>query len=129
MTTKEATVSLRVFSAVLTCAEVSKFLGLQPTHCHEKGDYINKKSTAIRNESLWIFSPELSGSLEHQLEALADVLLKHKDGILAVASKATLEFYCGISTENGQGNTFLSKSLMRKLLEIEVDLLIEYYLS
>ena len=128
MANNETTISIRVFSDLLTCKEISNVMKLEPTQSYERGEPVSKNSKLRREESLWVYSPELDGDLEEKIQFLADTLSKIKS-INTVNESSSVEFFCSVVSENGQAHSFLSKAIMRQLSKLDVDLSIEYYLA
>lgn len=127
MASDSAKASLRIFSEQLSCSDITKFIGIQPTKFHEKGSPVSKNSTSIRDESLWVYSPELSGDLEDQIQSLANTLIE-TDSVNIIKDEVTMEFFCSVSSDNGQGSVFLDSSIISKLSSLGIELSIDYYL-
>lgn len=108
----------RVFSAVLTSAEIAQRLDLQPTRAHEAGDPVSsRRAEPLRKESVWILEsgvPDTEAMAVH-LARLLELLEPRVDRLAALASLCGMDFFCGYASASGQGGFILGGDLLTRL--------------
>lgn len=114
-------------NARLTADAVTRKLGLEPTTAGEAGDHIGRRSTARRDESLWLLSsgPDIEGGVElgEQLRRLLEVL-EPVAGVLWELVDAGYEanWYCWVESHALEHAIEIDRQLMQRLLALPGDL-------
>jgi hypothetical protein len=134
----QASAALRVFSSSLSSADITEALATQPDSFYMKGDRIGKKesSTNVRSVSMWCIEEKIiltsgdDGSmlLERCIEQLVRRMQQFQDQLNKL-SDCEKDISCGLFSNNEQVNTYLGRNMLRKLAHIEVDLVLNGYLT
>jgi len=110
---------------------ITQALGLDPTRSFLKGTPVSWRfPDKLRPVSLWLFDPALDRSrrLEDHLEKVLEVLEHRTSGVQALIRRGcSLEILCSVSSESGQANSDLSASLLRRLADQPIDVLLSLY--
>lgn len=121
--------SFRVgFDGSFDPTEISDALGLEPTIYGRKGE-IRSRSRPPRRNSVWILSSPLVAHepLQKHLEWLLERLESRADAILAVSKKYSVDFFCGFSSESGQGGCTFEAPLLERLARLKLPLVLDLY--
>lgn len=125
----EIKVTLRVFSANYTLAELSAILGM-PTDGFSVGD-IYGRNARVREETFWSLESSLPSSVE--LEAHVNEIISFLDGkkelMLRLVDKCEVDLSCMLRSTNGQGGTFLSCDVIEKLHHHKLSIAFDVYAS
>jgi hypothetical protein len=80
-------------------------------------------------ECLWVLDSGLSPSkpLEDHLQTLLSVVTSNADGLLKIKDRCRLDFFCGFSSRSGQGGFGIDSSSLRRMGQLNIDLIIELY--
>jgi hypothetical protein len=127
MAAAECYVTLKVWKAGVTSAEVTQRLGLTPTFVHEAGDV--GRSGHIRKGAMWGLSTEGRGRgpLAEHLSALLDQV-ENSRGVLQTMSDEgfSLDWFCFVDV-NGMGGIELDADLLSRLGSFPVHLDLDIY--
>jgi Domain of unknown function (DUF4279) len=121
--------AFRISGDTLRPDQVSALLGLEPTQSGVKGERFSNRHSVVRRTSFWLLKSPLSESLplpEH-LEWLLNLMEPKLDLIGSLAEKWRVDFFCGFSSENGQGGVTFDPSLLRRLAHLGVPLVLDLY--
>jgi len=122
--------SIRISGDTLRPEEISMELDLKATRSGLKGERLegSPRMRPLRN-SVWILNSPLDNQypLENHLEWLLDALEPKLEVINGIARKYETDFFCGFSSENGQGGCNLSTALLQRLAKTGVPLVLDLY--
>lgn len=121
--------ALRISGDTLHPSHVSASLGLEATQSGIKGERFSPRHNALRRTSFWILKSPLGNyrPLEEHLNWLLDVLEPKCDLLISIRSKWKTEFFCGFSSENGQGGVTLDLILLGRLARLGISLVLDLY--
>ena len=122
--------SFRILGDTLEPDEVSGILGLQPTRSGRRGERMSPSSSkTLLRKSVWILQTPLSDQapLQDHLEWLLDTLEPKRDAIGEFTKQYETDFFCGFSSENGQGGCTFESSLLARLANLGVPLVLDLY--
>lgn len=123
----ECYVTLRVWKAGVTSAEVSERLGLTPTFAHEAGDV--GRSGHVRTGAIWGLTTEAlgRGPLGDHLSALMDQVEDSRAVLRAMSDEGySLDWFCFVDVD-GMGGVELDASLLSRLGSFPVHLNLDIY--
>jgi hypothetical protein len=99
---EDGLVAFTISGVGLNIEDISRVLGLAPTHVHRVGEpnMIGKPFP----HDMWMLNSELSGTepLDAHLMWLIKKLRPHYDFIKSLKSNAELSVYCGLNCKNDQ---------------------------
>lgn len=126
------TVSLRIASAELDVAQVTKELGLSPTQTRSVGD--RKNGIAVWDKALWEFEVHPQGrsdwdSLEEGLATLLKIFDAHEDALRKYGEKHEVFIWCGHFSSSFDGGPHLSAGILSALGNFGVPLWLDTYSS
>jgi hypothetical protein len=131
MTEKWHTASLRVTSKELSLFEIENLLGAAPDVGRDLGSPVRPEmpESPTREHSVWVLKSGLDESvpLEQHLAKLMSFVESHSDQIIELNSKAEIEFFCGFSSESGQGSLELSPSLIKEIAAFSIWIVLDLY--
>lgn len=121
--------SLRISGDSLQPNEITTRLCLEPTRSGIKGERISSRHSAVRRMSFWLIESPLSSSLpmgEH-LNWLLDKFEARRDLITSIGDEFKVDFFCGFSSENGQGGAIFDPVTLRRLADLGFPLVLDLY--
>ena len=121
--------SLRIFGEDLVPDEISSRLDLRPTQTHLRGQRKSERVSLAWKDSMWLLQSPLGTEedLPRHLEWLLGKL-EPKAGIVnEISAKFKMDFFCGFSSDNGQGGFTLSTELLRRLADIGIPITLDLY--
>lgn len=120
---------LRIWSKELTLQEIEKFLGV-PSKGHSIGDEYSRRKR-LREESLWVLKSSLvtNDTFEGHLSYLIDFLDTHADSLMHLKERCGMDFFCMLSSDNGQGTTAIPSKVMGKLAAYDLNLILDVYVD
>jgi hypothetical protein len=127
---KSSRASLWIGGDALRPDEISSLLGLEPTKSGVKGEQFGSRSVGVRRSSFWYLKCPLSDRLplaEH-LKWLLDLFEPKLDLINSIAKEWKVMFFCGLSSENGQGGVTFDPSLLRRLANLGILFVLDLHL-
>jgi uncharacterized protein DUF4279 len=124
------TVSLRISSAELDVAQVTKKLGLAPTQTRMVGE--RKSADEVWDKALWELEVFPKGrtdwdSLEVGLATLLKIVLPQKKAIEEYSKNHDVFIWCGHFTSSFDGGPYLSAEILRALGEFGAPLWFDAY--
>jgi Domain of unknown function (DUF4279) len=125
-------VAFRILSDTIEPDKISSILGLQSTFEGKKGElYGGKPGRARYDVNLWGYSLEVDDSIpfEEQIPKLLDVIEKRNESYrrLMSTSETYGELVLGYSSQNGQGGAYLPSELLKRITNLELDIIINLY--
>ena len=126
------TVSLRISSASLDVAQVTRELGLAPTQTRNVGE--RKSSDTVWGKALWELEVFPKGrtdwdSLEAGLAALLKVFAPQTEALQEYSKKNDVFIWCGHFSSSFDGDPHLSAEILRALGDFGVPLWFDVYSS
>ena len=126
--------ALRIFTEETSVDFISSALRVSPSTQHLKGEQRSKRNpkSSVFEQSVWIYRSSLpdSDELNAHLEMLLTFLEAKRDALAAIRSRTTsLDLFCMFSLESSQGSIALDASLLKRLGEQQIDLLLDLYSS
>lgn len=121
--------ALRISGDTLDPDQITAILGSEPTQSGIKGERFSTRHSAARRTSFWLLESPLKDSLPlaDHLKWLLDLIEPKRDLIGSVAEKWRVDFFCGFSSENGQGGTTFDSDLLCHLAHLGVPLVLDLY--
>lgn len=118
-------VSLRVRSSVLSLYEIIELIG-PPTHGFSVGELYGKSYLKRRKHTQWTYSysgdeQNLAIQINELLELLEDRQINN------LYERCTIDIFCFVTTDNGQGGTTLDRKTLQRLAISKVDLTFDVY--
>jgi hypothetical protein len=94
-----------------------------------KGERFSSSHRAVRRTSFWLLECPLSKRLplEEHLKWLLNLLEAKHELIISISDKWRVEFFCGFSSENGQGGVTFDPGLLRRLAHLGIPLVLDLY--
>ena len=88
--------TLRIYGDGVPFEEISRRLGVEPTHVHRKGEHRGPRSPAYRDDS-WCLESALPETepLERHIEALWQVVRPAVDYLKSLKQRFTVDVFCG----------------------------------
>lgn len=82
--------SIRIGGAGKFHNEITKNTGLSPIRSHLSGDRVSQRSTAVRNEDIWIFTSPLERTrpIEEHIDWLLNAVSPHVDYLSGITKNA-----------------------------------------
>lgn len=128
---KEAAVSLRISSGVLSVSDITQIVGVSPSESYEKGELISKRSRLpkYREESGWFIESGLSSSIpiEEHLQKIAEFIDDHLPALQSLTAECDIGIYCNFTICSGQGGFVLDNEVLHKLLRLPIDLWVDLF--
>ena len=121
--------ALRISGDTLRPDQITAILGLEPTQSGVKGERFSTRHSATRRTSFWLLESPLADSLPltDHLGWLLDLIEPKHDLIGSLGEKWRVEFFCGFSSENGQGGVTFDPSLLHRLAQLGIPLVLDLY--
>ena len=120
----------RIFGDTLQPDAVGRALGLEPTSSGLKGETLgSSRLKKPLSSSVWILQSPLDKRipLEDHLNWLLDALEAKRDIVCRISKQYETDFFCGFSSENGQGGCTFSAVLLERLSNLGVPLVLDLY--
>jgi len=120
----------RIFGDTLQPDRASEELGIRATNSGLKGEILS--SSRLKKpllSSVWILESPLDKQvpLEEHLKWLLDALEPKIEIICRIAKQYETDFFCGFSSDNGQGGCTFSVVLLERLARLGVPLVLDLY--
>jgi hypothetical protein len=96
--------TLRIAGEGLDLSEISRSMGLVPTHTHKKGELAGRGRSGDRySQDAWHYSAELpeEAPLDAHLQTLWADVAPARDFLLALKTKHKVDVFCGYRTNHG----------------------------
>lgn len=113
--------TLRIHGDDLPFEEISRQLGVQPTHLHRKGGRRRPRSPAYGDDA-WHFQPALpeTETLDRHIEALWHVVRPHVDYLKALKQRYSVDVFCGYRSNCDHAGFSLSHECLELFTALEV---------
>lgn len=125
----ESYASLRIMRPGMSAAAVTARLGIEPTYAHEVGDAFGRGDQR-RKQAMWSLSTQADGPgrLDEHLARLLDRVEPKRSIIEDLANEGhTMDWFCFVGVEGGQGGVVLGIDLLRRLAALPVELDLDIY--
>jgi hypothetical protein len=121
--------SICVYGDLFDPAEIDSLLGVEPSRVLLKGELIPRSGDKRRRHSAWILNSPLSSDIpmESHLAWLLDTLDPRRNQVLALAQRHRVIFFCGFSSENGQGGFTITAAMLARLAKLGIDFSLDLY--
>lgn len=121
--------AFRISGDALRPDQISASLGLEATQSGLKGERFSSRHNAVRRTSFWLLKAPLDNHrpLEEHLKWLLDTLEPKYDSLIPLTNKWKTEFFCGFSSENGQGGATFDPVLLDRLAHLGIPLVLDLY--
>ena len=125
-------VSLRISGDAFNVEEIVSILGLQPTFQGKKGELMGGKPGRARYETnLFGFSLDKSSHIpfEEQIPELLDLIDTKINAFKRILSTQGMEgeLILAFSSGNGQGGAFISSTVLKRITDLGLQLIIDLY--
>ena len=112
--------SLRIFGEISDMEEISRRLGLQPTHTHRRGDKNGTPSGYLQDH--WGYSPSLDEHepLEGHIDALWKKLKPHKAYLLELKKSLTVDVFLGYRSNCDHARLEVPHTSLEMFSELEI---------
>jgi hypothetical protein len=132
MDDKTTSASLRAFTDETDLKFISEALGVAPTKQGIKGELRRKRNlkSSVFEKSVWIYDSGLPDTCElhKQIESLLKVVELNRVPLAGIRHRIdTFDIFCMFSSEHGQGSVELNAELLRRLGELNLDVIIDLY--
>lgn len=126
---KWARASLRIFGENLVPEDISSSLNLAPTQTHLRGQRKSERVSVVWKHSMWLLQSPLGTEEEvpRHLEWLLGELERCATVLKELSTKFEIDFFCGFSSENGQGGFTLNAELLRRLANLGIPVTLDLY--
>jgi hypothetical protein len=113
--------TLRIHGDDVPFEEISRRLGVQPTHSHRKGERRGPKSPGYRDDA-WHFEPPLpeTESLERHIEALWKVLRPEVEYLKTLKQRCKVDVLCGYRSNCDTAGFEVSHECLELFTALEV---------
>jgi len=122
---------VRISSKTLNVAEITSMLGIEPTNSHEKGTRmsIRNPKSRIRQESVWILESGINSEepFDAHLERLVSFIEEKAEQLQRLMPMCYIDIFCGFFAEEGQGTLHLRATLLKRIMVIPIDIVIDLY--
>jgi hypothetical protein len=124
--------SFVVTSTTLTPEEIERRLGYAPTRAHHMGDPVSPRHPSALHAHKHHYYGLHSGlrnsqEMQAHLEALLSRLEAKAEAVAGLSEEASVCFWCGFSSGNGQGGFTLSPSILQRLAQLGVEVALDLY--
>jgi hypothetical protein len=122
--------SFGVYGDAFDPGEINALLDVEPSRVFLKGDLIGPRSgDRRRRHSAWLLNSPLSENVPMELDLawLLDILEPRRDQVQALAQKYKVIFFCGFSSENGQGGFTITSAMLARLAKLGIDFSLDLY--
>jgi hypothetical protein len=111
--------TLRISGDGLDMDEISRTLGLTPTHMHLKGEPHGRGS---RPQSIWMFEPTVDRSrpLDEHIMALWDAVRPHIPYLLDLKRKFHVDIFCGYRSNSATAGFEVDYRCLGLFAELEI---------
>jgi hypothetical protein len=128
---KWSSAALAIYSKVLQPDEIGNIFGLKAARTHTKGDRKNSYVPAccIWKDSHWLLKSPLNdqSNLADHLRSLLDLLEPKAAALRQLTEKCKVIWFCGFSSENGQGGFELDPETLSRLAGLNIALVLDLH--
>jgi hypothetical protein len=113
--------SLRIHGDNLPFEEITKQLGVEPTHAYHKGEPHGRRSPPWADDA-WHFQPALSETepLARHIEALWEVLKPHAEYLRSLKQRCRVDVFCGYRSNCDHAGIELPHTCLEMFTTLEV---------
>ena len=111
--------SLRISGDRLDTNELSRALGLTPTHTHRKGD---PHAGGFRSNTIWIFEPAVDRTrpLDEHIMALWDAVRPNIPYLRELKQKFRVDIFCGYRSNSDNAGFVVDYRCLGLFAELEI---------
>jgi Domain of unknown function (DUF4279) len=111
--------SLRISGDGLGMDEISRTLGLTPTHTHRKGE---PHGNGSRSQSIWIFEPAIDRTrpLDEHIMALWNAIRPHIPYLRELKQKFHVDIFCGYRSNSDNAGFEVDYRCLGSFAELEI---------
>lgn len=117
-------------SDTLPPEQMEAIVGLPPTRSYRIGDPRSKRTNrGVYNRHYYSIQSTISAAelLDKHIEEILSILEPRMDRVRQLAADASLCLFCGFSSGNGQGGFVLSPSLLSRLAQLGLEVVLDLY--
>ena len=113
--------SLRIFGDGVDIDEITKTLGLTPTHSHRKGEQRSSRSAPWPHD-LWSYQPPIDEArpLHEHITALWDAVRPHIPYLRGLKQEFHVDIFCGYRSNSGTAGFAVDHRCLGLFAELEV---------
>lgn len=113
--------TLRIFGRIADLDEITATLGLSPTHTHRRGDRRGPQSPVLFEHDMWSYTSPVPADrpLDVHIQTLWSHIQTHKDFLIGLKERLTLDVFCGYHT-NGSAGFEVSHRSLTMFIELEI---------
>jgi hypothetical protein len=113
--------TLRIFGAIEDPDIISSCLGLEPTHVHRKGDRRGPRSPAYKHDA-WHYTAPVPEErpLDVHIQTLWAHLKPHKDYLLRLKERHTVDVFCGYRSSSGTAGFEVAPESLEMFLALRI---------
>ena len=121
--------ALSIHSDSLSPDDIGSELGLTATRSHTKGSQRRVQSWGLWKDSYWGFSSPLGDhrDMANHLVWLLDTLEPKVETLNQLSRSCRIVFFCGFSSDNGQGGFTLESAVLARLAKLGVAFVLDLY--
>ncbi|MDG3002467.1 DUF4279 domain-containing protein [Paludisphaera mucosa] len=104
---------LRIFGTIADLDEITRTLGLIPTHFHRRGDRQRVPALGDYEHDMWSYSPPVPAEepLDVHIQTLWAHIAPHTDYLLGLKRTLTVDVFCCLASPGAQGIEVSHRSL------------------
>ncbi len=124
----EIKVTLRVYSQKISLKNITDQLQCEPEYGFSRGD-LYARDRRTRDHSLWTIESKLSpkDDFEQHILTVLDFMDNKQDAIVQLKKDCTIDLFCYLGTENGQGGAVLSSQVMKKVIQHDLNIMLDVH--
>ncbi len=113
--------ALRIFGDIGDLEEITKAIGVQPTHVHKKG-YKRSERAKPRPHDMWMYEPPISEDehLHKHLDTLWEAVKPNVDAIKDLKRNLTVDIFCGYRSSCDHAGFEIPHTSLKIFSELEV---------
>jgi len=125
-------VSFRLIGDALPVDEIEAKLGIVPSSIGRKGEHIRGNPRYAKHQTngwRWSYPAEPTVPFEKQITELLNAIDPKKDALLEILALPEVEgeLFLGFSSGNGQGGAYFSPSLLQRIADYGLSLMLDLY--
>lgn len=128
---KRSGAALRIYTSLLSIAEISGALATVPTDSYDKGTPVSPSNAVspLRGEALWLLDSGLDKAqpLEAHIMRLAEYVEQKLPVVEKLLLNCEIDIFCFVASKNGQCGFALEPDLLRRLTVIPMPLVFDIY--
>jgi len=113
--------TLRIFGSDLDLDEISRCMGIQPTHSHRKGDKYGPRSPGFKHDQ-WSYSPPIAEErpLEDHINALWEQIRPRRDYIISLKKIAKVDVFLGYRSNIDHAGVEVPHTCLEMFTSLEI---------